>query len=211
MTFSNLFSVIIKRIWLPILFAVLAAAILLTQFNRPQFGSTVTVGMPTNGQGFSLQLNYEVPAINENQSKDVSVQSMQTALDTSVYLSKRYQAIDVQAAIAKKMGISTNNLSSESPFYTVNNQGFGYVNVSFQSANKSEVDAFQKAVQETHAMIVDEWNTGRNGPFLVEKTPQFPSTQYQIDANIQSLFIPVLAVFLLGCVLIILWPVTAKK
>jgi len=176
-------------------------------FYQPQTASSMTVGMPTRGQRFSFTLNYDADVPELNRSNDVSIQSMQTVLDTSAYVAKRYQAVDVQAMIAEEMGISTNNLSAIDPFYTVLNQGFGYVNLTFQSTDASQVDQFEAAVQTAHAAIIEEWNTGRTEDFMIDETPQFPSWQYQVDPNIQSLMIPVFAAFMIGLAAIVMWPV----
>jgi len=207
MTISTLLQIIIKKIWVPVLFSILAALFIFTQFNSPEFVSNLTVNLPTQANTFSLSLNYNKQDVANLKTNDVSIQSMQTMLDTSGYLVNRYQSIDVQAQIAKKMNISADNLSRETPFYQVINQGLGYVNLTYKSNNKNQSDTFYEAVLSVHKSLIQEWNTGKTDQFIVKETSNFPSHSYTISPNRQSQIIPIIASFLFGILLVIIWHV----
>ena len=205
MTISSVLRIVISKIWVPILFSILAASFIFTQLNTPEFVSNLTINLPTQANAFSLNLNYSNPDSTSLRNNNVNINSMQTMLDTSGYLTNRYQSIDVQAQIAKKMNISADNLSRETPLYLVINQGLGYVNLTYKSNNKSQSEAFYEAVLSTHKSLIQEWNTGKTDQFVVKETSNFPSHSYTISPNRQSQIIPVIASFLFGLLLVIIW------
>jgi len=210
MTFSELRKKLFHRIWLPILFAVIATSIMFGFFNKPTFVSTITVGMPTRSNNFSFNLNYDVQATSQNKANDVSINSLQTVLDTSSYLIKRYSSPDVQASIFSRMNISVNNLSRETPGYEIASQGLGYVNLSYKSTTREQAESFKSAVIDTHKKIIDEWNSGRSDDLKVQYNQTFEPLVYQVSPNMQSLIIPIIASFVFGLLIILIWPYQNK-
>jgi hypothetical protein len=124
----------------------------------------------------------------------------------SLYLSSRFSSLEIQSLIAKDIQ-DGGNLDSENPFYNVTNQSGGFVSLDYKSGDKAKAELFNKQATDAYQKIVQEWNTTSPEIYKIVPMSSFNNAIIENQLPKQFKFLPGIAGFLLGFIMILLIPV----
>lgn len=193
MTVEDLVIRFKKLWWVFVLVMVVTIGIVFPQIRQETFIASTTVG---------LQLNNE----NLPQDGDELIGYTDSLEEFSLFLTNRYNAIEVQTIIASEADIET-YFDDEEAFYTVINQGGGFVNVSYLAEDEEQAENFVNGVQSAYETIVNEWNSSRLTRFQITPQTEFTTTVQAQELSTQLKLLPIITGFLVGLLLIIIIPI----
>ena len=192
MTFSTFLTRLRRYWWLIPLFVLLSLVSFLPSLQGNSYISSISVGFQYN--------NTALPDGGEELTG--YTESLE---DFSLYLTNRYTAVDIQDVVARALNQSV--LYSEvEAFYTVTNQGGGFVNLTYEAASQAQAEEFLDGVKDAYQTIIDEWNSTRLPRFQVTPQTEFVEVITVQEPSPQQLALPIVASLLLGIFVILILP-----
>lgn len=192
MTFSDLSSRLKKYWWVIILTTLIAVVFFVPRLSADKYFASIGVGISYNDDSFPT-------------TGDAASGYTDSLEKLSLFLTERYNAVENQQVVAAEMGVNP-NYSHETAFYNVVNNNGGFVTLSTESGSQEEADKFISGVKKAYTAIVAEWNSSRAPQYRVQAQTDFNQTVTTQKAPLQVKFLPVLAGFLIGCLLALILP-----
>jgi hypothetical protein len=127
------------------------------------------------------------------------------------YFVKRFAEVDVQTRIAEEIGLDTENLHREEPFYNIYNNGFGSFSFAYTSGDRTQAGQFDKAMEDAFRDLVNEWNTEKD-IFAIKLVDQaIEPSVIRVTPALQEYLLPPFAGLTIGLTLAILAPFHRKN
>jgi hypothetical protein len=206
MTFLDFKNRLLKNWWIILLTIVASNIFLLPKTNDPVYLASTTVGININNPQFQ--------SVATSQNSNLAANYDALLKEFSLYLTSRYQSPDIQTELAKRLEKQV-NIDLKKPFYSVNTQSAGFVNVSLSVPNEGEAVKFNNAVIAVYdEVILQEWNKNRPSLFTIEnsdKSRKFTSTYNKNQPLLQMSALPSLVGVLCGIAIALIFPTFSKK
>ncbi len=208
MFFQTLLERIVKR-WLVIIIALIIAFLSIFGYQKTQvnvvdtnmYTASITVGITLNNiteQDVFLANNYD---------------NILTVF--SKYLANRFASVDVQSKIANKMDLTMTSFDPKIPFYQINSQDGGFVNLTYSNSDKEKSQKFLKTIKEVYQEIVNtERNLNESRPFKVEPQTTFVENLFEYKPSVQTIafsYLPFFGIMFTVLVILALLPLHKER
>jgi len=182
---------------------VIATSVAFTLFFFPWSNETQFVGTITLGINFN---NPELSSLDS--SSQAYVESFESL---SLYMEQRFSAIDIQSIIVREGNLGISSLSNGNPFYDIENQTSGFVNLAYSSTNADQSTRFIQGAKVAYVRVIEEWNEQRQSEFRATPMTSFVEGVIELQRPIQFQLLPVISGLLVGVLLIMVLPDPKKK
>jgi hypothetical protein len=198
MTISDLTRRVIAYWWIIVATCVAFTLLLFPWSSDVQYVASITVG-----------INFNDPSLSDFDQSQVSyVESFE---QISLYIEQRFSSIEIQSIINQEGELGRGSLSNGNPFYEVENQGAGFVNLALASNNRGEAERFLVGAKAGYNQVINEWNSSRQDEFRIQPMTSFSESVVEVIRPIQFQLLPVFSGLLIGVVLIMILPLPQKK
>jgi hypothetical protein len=195
MTFFDIRAKLIARWWL-----ILAFVIGFTLAFYPWSAQRSHVA--SIGLGISLNSPEYAEVVQNNASSYA-----ESLTEFTLYISARFESIEVQSKIAEEAGIGVADFNALNPFYTVVEQGGGYVSISYISNSRQQAENFLRASKLIYQEIIQvERNSRELAIFKVDPKTEFIENVAEVSRSPQYQALPSLAGLLLGVTVALIIP-----
>ena len=161
----------------------------------------------TYAASISLGIQYNNPALPD--AGEELTGYTESLDDFSLYLTSRFTTVEIQDIIARTLE-TTVLYSEEEAFYTVTNQGGGFVNLFYVAGSSAEAEKFIDGAKSAYETLVEEWNQTRLTRFQITPQTEFTEVVVAQEASLQMRAVPVFASVLLGVLLLLVLPLPAR-
>lgn len=207
MTLKNVQKRLLLLVVLLPLSLALAAAGSLLFLNKTSYQVAVTFGVVPVQEA----IRYENVEINKDNKDPKLIRYAAFTGVVSEYFVKRYASLEVQTQIARNLGISTDNLKSDQPFYAVRYVDLGYVGLILETGEKQTADGFYQASFLAFQSIVESWNHDHELFALKLAQQPFPAEYQEIRTPLQLRILPLVLAVLLTTGSCFAWPALKNK
>lgn len=198
MTISDLTRRVLAYWWIIIATGVAFTLLLFPWSSDTQYVGAITVG-----------INFNDPSLSDFEQSQISyVDSFE---QLSIYVEQRFSAIEIQSTINEEADLNIGSLSNGNPFYELENQGAGFVNITYTANNREEAEKFLIGAKAGYNQIISEWNDARQNEFTVRPMTTFSESVVEVQKPIQFQLLPVISGVLIGVVLIMILPKPKQK
>jgi capsular polysaccharide biosynthesis protein len=205
MTFSELTKKILNRWWIVLLVTLLSVVLtFLFNFNQKNYVSNISVGLNLNSESVVDSNDVFLSSLKQTVQSNTFAEISKSL---SLYLNGKFQSLSVQSKIAEKVGTKIDSSNEKKPFYNIQDQGLGYVSLTYYTNSKEEADKFIQAVQDVYKNeIIKEWNNQRSNTLTIRPNDFFIKSVNEYNLPIEIQILPVFASFILTLVLVVILP-----
>ena len=196
MTLSNVRTRLRYYWWLLPLFLLISVVAFLPRVQGNTYAASISLG-----------IQYNNPALPD--AGEELTGYTESLDDFSLYLTSRFTTVEVQDIIARTLETAV-LYSEEEAFYTVTNQGGGFVNLFYVAGSETEAEKFLDGAKSAYQTLVEEWNQTRLTRFQITPQTEFTEVVAAQEASLQMRAVPVFAGVLLGVLVLLVLPLPAR-
>lgn len=207
MTIRDALKKIIRGWWIIAAFVAIFTFYTLSIAAKPSFIANISLGMNFNDPQFNPT---QSEPQNQVWTRDQSYSELIPRF--SKYLEGKFKSVAVQEKIASKIGRRLYSGIDKKPFYTVNLQDLGFIDLNYETADKAEAEKFLQAAKEVYKEeIIPEWNNQRLTEYEVKANDRFIESVASINPPREEILLPVMAGLLIGLFISLIVPNFKKQ
>jgi len=206
MSFAEIAYKIWNRWWITLIPAIILFTVFFPLVYQTKY--TAVIQFVVDAKSVSLPSKQSDIAMSEIELRS-DYNSIVASLSRFFY--KQYRSINIQTLIAEKIGFPQDKINSKTPFYTVEDQTLGYVELTFESTNKDSVEKFLQVSEDVFFEIINDWNNFKQEDFKIKSNQDIESKILTKSTPVQSLLLPAILGFLGGLFVVIIWPLRDKN